>query len=97
VHGKGSSQAKAVAAATKAGARPGYLFLHSAVDGYSRLAYTEALDDEKARWRRIWQLGGFPFAGWPLRADPGIEQGYSIPLNHSVRRRYLRARSRSFR
>jgi transposase InsO family protein len=28
--------------------RPGYIFLHSAVDGYSRLAYTEALNDEKA-------------------------------------------------
>jgi transposase InsO family protein len=26
----------------------GYTFLHSAVDGYSRLAYTEALPDEKA-------------------------------------------------
>jgi transposase InsO family protein len=26
----------------------GYVYLHSAVDGYSRLAYTEALTDEKA-------------------------------------------------
>ena len=41
VHGKGSVQAKAVAAATAAGARAGYVYLHSAVDGYSRLAYTE--------------------------------------------------------
>jgi transposase InsO family protein len=48
VHGKGSVQAKAVAVATAAGARAGYVYLHSAVDGYSRLAYTEALDDEKA-------------------------------------------------
>jgi transposase InsO family protein len=48
VHGKGSVQAKAVAAATKAGTRAGYVYLHSAVDGYSRLAYTEALTDEKA-------------------------------------------------
>src|SRR5690606_31644813 len=32
----------------KRGARAGYVYLHSAVDGYSRLAYTEALDDEKA-------------------------------------------------
>jgi len=48
VHGKGSPQAKAVAMATKAGARAGYVYLHSAVDGYSRLAYTEALNDEKA-------------------------------------------------
>lgn len=48
VHGKGSAQAKAVASATKAGARAGYVYLHSVVDGFSRLAYTEALDDEKA-------------------------------------------------
>ena len=48
VHGKGSVQAKAVAAATAAGARAGYVYLHSAVDGYSRLAYTEPLADEKA-------------------------------------------------
>jgi transposase InsO family protein len=48
VHGKGSAQAKAVAAATAAGARAGYVFLHTAVDGYSRIAYTEALPDEKA-------------------------------------------------
>ncbi|GFH01929.1 hypothetical protein MHIP_24120 [Mycolicibacterium hippocampi] len=48
VHGKGSAQAKAVASATTAGTRAGYVYLHSAVDGYSRLAYTEALDDERA-------------------------------------------------
>jgi transposase InsO family protein len=29
-------------------AKRGYVYLHSAVDGYSRLAYTEALPDEKA-------------------------------------------------
>lgn len=29
-------------------ARGDYTFLHSAIDGYSRLAYTEALPDEKA-------------------------------------------------
>jgi transposase InsO family protein len=48
VHGKGSAQAKAVAVATAAGKRAGYVYLHSAVDGYSRLTYTEALNDEKA-------------------------------------------------
>ncbi|MFC8043573.1 IS481 family transposase [Nocardia sp. NPDC057353] len=47
-HGAGSEQAKAVVRAKKRGARAGYVFLHSAVDGFSRLAYTEALDDEKA-------------------------------------------------
>ncbi|BAD56910.1 putative transposase [Nocardia farcinica IFM 10152] len=30
------------------GAKAGYVYLHSVVDGYSRLAYTQAPDDEKA-------------------------------------------------
>ncbi|MGY4708950.1 IS481 family transposase [Mycolicibacterium sp. CBM1] len=47
-HGRGSPQAKAVAAATRRGTKAGYVYLHSAVDGYSRLAYTEALPDERA-------------------------------------------------
>lgn len=47
-HGRGSDHAKAVARAKTRGTRAGYVFLHTAVDGYSRLAYTEALPDEKA-------------------------------------------------
>ncbi len=47
-HGRGSPHAKAVDRVKAAGARGGYVYLHSAVDGFSRLAYTEALDDEKA-------------------------------------------------
>ncbi len=34
--------------ATAAGANSNDVFLHTAVDGFSRLAYTEALSDEKA-------------------------------------------------
>ncbi|MCV7674565.1 DDE-type integrase/transposase/recombinase, partial [Micrococcus luteus] len=30
------------------GTRAGYVYLHSAIDGYSRLAYTEALPNEQA-------------------------------------------------
>lgn len=48
IHGMGSPQAKAVDRTKKRGSRTGYVYLHSAIDGYSRLAYTEALDDEKA-------------------------------------------------
>jgi transposase InsO family protein len=48
VHGKDSPRARTVKRATAAGTRAGYVYLHSAVDGYSRLTYTEALDDEKA-------------------------------------------------
>jgi hypothetical protein len=48
VHGRGSPQAKAADRTKTRGSRPGYVYLHSAIDGYSRLAYTEALENEKA-------------------------------------------------
>lgn len=47
-HGRGSEQAKTVERRKKKSGRGGYVYLHSAVDGFSRLAYTEALPDEKA-------------------------------------------------
>lgn len=47
-HGRGSDQAKAAERQKRKGQRAGYAYLHSAVDGYSRLAYTESLSDEKA-------------------------------------------------
>lgn len=48
VHGRGSDQHRATDRAKTKGAKAGYVFLHSIVDGYSRLAYTEHLADEKA-------------------------------------------------
>ena len=47
-HGRGSAADKAAQRAKTKGARAGYVYLHSAIDGYSRLAYTEHLVDEKA-------------------------------------------------
>jgi Integrase core domain len=47
IHGRNSAQKRAVDRAKTAGAKAGYLYLHSIVDGLSRLAYTEPLDDEK--------------------------------------------------
>jgi transposase len=47
VHGRDSAQHRAVDRAKTAGARRGYVYLHSAIDGFSRLAYTEPLPDEK--------------------------------------------------
>jgi len=47
IHGRGSDQKRAVDRAKAAGARTGYTYLHSIVDGFSRLAYTEPLADEK--------------------------------------------------
>ena len=56
VHGRGSTQHRATDRAKSAGARAGHVFLHSAVDDHSRLAYTEELLDEKgATAARFWE------------------------------------------
>ncbi|TDW24179.1 IS481 family transposase [Kribbella kalugense] len=47
-HGRESDHARAADRAKRKTKRGGYVYLHSAIDGYSRLAYTEALPDEKA-------------------------------------------------
>ncbi|KTR93715.1 transposase [Microbacterium testaceum] len=47
VHGKGSAEARTAARAKARGARAGYAYLHSAIDGHTRLAYTEALENEQ--------------------------------------------------
>jgi transposase InsO family protein len=47
VHGRGSAQHQAGQRAKNAGARAGYVYLHTAIDDHSRLAYTEELLDEK--------------------------------------------------
>lgn len=49
VHGRDSDQHRAASRAKDAGARAGYVYLHSIVDGFSRLAYTEPLGDEKGK------------------------------------------------
>jgi transposase InsO family protein len=64
LHGRGTDQHKATDRAKTAGARAGYVYLHSAIDGFSRLAYTEHLSDETAKtaigfWARarVWFAG----------------------------------------
>lgn len=47
IHGRDSAAHRAAGRAKNAGAKRGYVFLHSAVDGFSRIAYTESLPDEK--------------------------------------------------
>jgi len=47
VHGQGSEQHKASKRKGSGTGRIGNAYLHSAVDDYSRLAYTEVLEDEK--------------------------------------------------
>jgi transposase InsO family protein len=43
-----AARGRAAARTKTRGTRTGYVYVHSAIDGYSRLAYTEALADEKA-------------------------------------------------
>lgn len=47
-HGRASDQARAAARSKTKTGRRGYIYLHSAVDGHTRIAYTEPLTDEKA-------------------------------------------------
>lgn len=47
VHGKGSEEALASKRKGRGTGKIGYAYVHSAVDDYSRLAYTEVLPDEK--------------------------------------------------
>ncbi|GAB3561835.1 IS481 family transposase [Amycolatopsis endophytica] len=47
-HGRGSERAKAAEQSKRKSKRGGYVYLHSAIDGYSGLACTEGLSDEKA-------------------------------------------------
>lgn len=48
IHGRDSDQNRGVDRAKTAGARAGYTYLHSAIDGFSRLGYTEPMSDETA-------------------------------------------------
>lgn len=56
-HGRGTDAARASKRAGPGTGRVGYTYLHTAIDDFSRLAYTEALEDEKGLtaagfWRR---------------------------------------------
>lgn len=46
-HGRDGPEARAVGRTKKRGARRGCVYLYSAIDGRTRLTYTESLDDEK--------------------------------------------------
>ncbi len=46
--GRGRSADRAARRTKTKGAKAGYVYLHSAIDGFSRLAYTEPLDKETA-------------------------------------------------
>jgi transposase len=49
IHGRGTEAAKQSVRGRTRGGRGRYTYLHTAIDGFSRVAYTEALPDETAR------------------------------------------------
>ncbi len=74
VHGRGSTQARAVGSARDKAARAGaagsrgYRYLHHAVDDYSRVAYSEIHDDERKE-----TAAGFWTRANAFFADLGVE------------------------
>lgn len=60
-HGRGSPNALASRRTGPGTGRVGYTYLHTALDDHSRLAYTEALDDEKAVTAAEWWLRAVGF------------------------------------
>lgn len=81
IHGR-DSPGSCVERTKKRGARRGYVDLHSAVDGHTRLAYTGSLDDEK----------GVTAAGFLVRAktwfaDHGITSIERIVTDNGARYR----------
>ena len=65
----------------------GYTYLPSAVDGFSRLAYTEALEDEKAATGN-----GANYAGVELHPHRGStgQQALTDPPLHATAQRQIR-------
>jgi hypothetical protein len=66
VHGRGSPHVKTVERRKKRGARGGYVYLHSAVDGFSRLVHTEASTAEQ----NTMTLGAAECPGTEVTANP---------------------------
>ena len=68
-YGKGTDEHRA----SRRGQRPGYMFLHTAIDDRSRLAYTEELNDEKSA-----TAAGFWLHAVEFFAAHGIEKVYRV-------------------
>lgn len=105
VHGRGSAQDRAAGAARDRAARTresssrGYRYLHHAVDDYSRLVYSEILDDEtKATAAGFWKRAAafFSEAGISVRevlTDNGScyrSHVFNRALTSAVKHRYTR-------
>lgn len=74
--------------ARKIGGRPnlGYCYVHSAVDGYSRLAYSEPLDDETAATAAaFWIRAQAFFAGHGITVERVLTDNGAAYLSHAWR------------
>ena len=72
----------------KFGGRPnlGYCFVHSAIDAYTRLAYSEALDDETAATAvAFWQRARAFFAGYGITVERVLTDNGSPYISHAWR------------
>jgi transposase InsO family protein len=87
--GKHNSQAHRDPARQRTvGGRPnlGYCYVHSAVDGYSRLAYSEALDDETAATAlSFWARARTFFAGHGITVDRVLTDNGAAYTSHAWR------------
>lgn len=80
VHGR------AVAVKIKKSAKPGYAFLHNAVDDHSRLAYSEICTDEKKETAAgFWLRAEAFFAGHGIRVKRVLTDNGSCYRSHTFR------------
>src|SRR5689334_20052396 len=64
----------------------GYCYVHSAIDGYSRLAYSEALDDETAATAlAFWERARVFFAGHGITVERVLTDNGSAYVSHAWR------------
>ncbi|HSU48359.1 MAG TPA: IS481 family transposase, partial [Arthrobacter sp.] len=71
---------------TKANRRPGYAFLHNAVDDHSRLAYTEILPDEKKDTAaRFWERANAYFESCGITVKRVLTDNGSCYRSHTFR------------
>lgn len=78
-HGRSSEQAKQSVRGRRRGGRARYTYLHTAIDGFSRLAYTEALPDETAR-----TAIGFTHRARAFLARHGIQHVHRIVTDNGA-------------
>ena len=93
-HGRGSDGHRA----SKRGQRPGYVFLHTAIDDRSRLAYTEELADEKSVTAAgFWVRAVEFFAAHGIEQDPpgADRQRVLLPRQSFQRRSRVRVHKRT--